>query len=104
MAVEWRVVNMDRSSSLDSKDDVIQTLHWSCADKDGEHRGRTYGAVRLDTSDLSNFIAFADVTADKAVEWLKAALGEEKVKLNEDIVASQIKSSKTPETKTGVPW
>jgi|TARA_R100001082_G_scaffold18436_1_gene9123 hypothetical protein len=104
MAATWTVVDMDRDVSVDSKEDVVRTLHWTCTDNDGDHAGSAYGSVVLDTSDLSSFIAFADVTADKAVEWLKAALGEEKVKLNEDIVASQIKSSKTPETKTGVPW
>jgi hypothetical protein len=104
MAAEWSIANLDRQVSVDGKTDVVTTVHWSCTDKDGEHTGRTYGAVRLDTSDLSSFIAFADVTADKAVEWLKAALGEEEIKSNEDIVASQIKNSKTPKTKTGVPW
>ena len=104
MAATWTVTNMKRDVSLNSKKDVIRTLYWTCADNDEEHVGSTYGSAVLNTSDLSSFTAFADVTADKAVEWLKAALGEEEVKLNEEAVASQIKSSKTPETKTGVPW
>lgn len=104
MAATWAVINMERIVSLDSKDDVISVLHWECTDNDEEHMGRSYGSVFLNTSDLSNFTAFSDITEDKAIEWAKAALGEEEVKANEDIVASQITRSKTPKNKTGVSW
>ena len=95
---------MKRDVSLNSKKDVIRTLYWTCTDNDEEHAGGTDGSVVLDTSDLSSFTAFADVTPDKAVEWAKASLGEEEVKRNEESVALQLKSSKTPKIKTGVPW
>ncbi len=104
MAATWAVTDMKRVVSLNSKEDVISSLHWICMDNDGDHAGSAYGSVGLDTSDLSSFIAFADVTADKAVEWLKAALGEEEVKNTEESVAFQIEYSKKPKSKTGVPW
>ena len=104
MAATWTVKNMERAVSFESKDDVVTTLHFECTDVDGEHMGRSYGSVSLDTSDLSNFTAFADITEDKAVEWAKAALGEETVKNTEDSVADQIVKSKTPENLSGVSW
>ena len=104
MAATWTVTNMKRDVSLNSKKDVIRTLYWTCADNDEEHVGSTYGSAVLDISDLSSFTAFADVTADKAVEWAKAAIGEEEIKSVEESVALQIEYSKTPKNKTGVPW
>ena len=104
MATTWTVRNMERAVSFESKDDVVTTLHWECTDVDGEHLGRSYGSVSLDTSDLSSFTTFADIKEDKAVEWAKAALGEDAVKAVEDSVADQILKSKTPETATGLSW
>ena len=104
MAATWTVTDIKRVVSLNSKEDVISSLHCTCTDNDGDHAGSAYGSVGLDTSDLSSFIEFADVTADKAVEWLKDALGEEEVKSTEESVASQIEYSKNPKSKTGVPW
>ena len=109
MAATWAINNMDRRVSYNSKTDVITVLHWRCEDEEkiddsNSHIGSTYGAVGLDITSLDGFTAFADVTEDKAVEWAKAALGEEAVKANEDSVARQITESKTPTTKTGKPF
>jgi len=108
MAATWTVKNMDRLASYESKTDVITVLHWRCEDEEivegVSHLGSAYGSVGLDITNLSDFTAFADVTSDKAVEWVKAALGEEEVKANEDMVAKQIARSKTPKNKTGVSW
>lgn len=108
MAATWKVNDMERLASYDSKTDVITILHWKCEDEEkvdsSSHTGVTYGTVGLDITNLSGFTAFADVTSDKAVEWVKAALGEEEVKANEDMVAKQIARSKTPKNKTGVSW
>jgi len=104
MAVTWTVRDMERVASLESKNDVVTTLHWECTDKDGEHLGRSYGSVSLDTSDLSSFTAFADITEEKAVEWAKAAIGSDDVAAYEKSVADQITESKTPTTTMGKPF
>ena len=109
MAAKWKVNDMERLASYDSKTDVITILHWKCEDEEKvddstSHIGVTYGTVGLDITSLDGFTAFADITEDKAVEWAKAALGEEEVKVNEDMVAEQIARSKIPKNKTGVSW
>ena len=38
-----------------------------------------YGTQSLDTSDLSDFTAFADLTASDVQGWVEAAMGEEAV-------------------------
>ena len=112
MAATWSIVNLVRAVSLDSKSDVVTMIHWRADDSEdvgsGEdavtHRGGSYGSVSLDTSDLSSFTAYADITETNAIAWVKAALGEDQVAAYEKAIADQITESKTPTTGTGVPW
>ena len=108
MAATWRIAACDRTVSLGGKADVITTVHWNVKDKeiigDNTHHGRQQGSVAIDTSDLSSFTAYADVTEDNAIAWAKEALGSDEVTLLEADVASQIALSKAPVTATGVPW
>ena len=112
MAATWSIVSLNRQVSLDGKSDVVTTVHWEITDSEDvgsgddavTHRGRSYGAVGLDTSDLSSFTAYADITEANAIAWAKAALGADEVALREKSVADQITKSKTPTTKTGKPF
>lgn len=108
MAVTWKVVACDYAKSLNSKTDVITNVHWEAIDSEtvsGKvHNGRRYGAVALDTSDLSSFVEWADVTEANAIGWAKAALGSDEVTAIETSVAAQITESKTPTSGTGTPW
>jgi len=108
MAVAWKVLTCDYTVSLDSKTNVITCVHWEATDSETVssvvHSGRIYGSVVIDTSDLSSFIAYDNVTEANALAWAKAALGADEVTKIETSVASQITKSKTPVTGTGVPW
>ena len=112
MAATWSIVNLDRAVSLDSKKDVVTTVHWEVTDSEDvgsgddavTHTARRYGSVSLDTSDLSSFTAYADITEVNAIAWVKAALGADQVAVYEKAVADQITESKTQTTGTGVPW
>tara|TARA_Y100001963_G_C6577288_1_gene351680 strand:- start:141 stop:476 length:336 start_codon:yes stop_codon:yes gene_type:complete len=109
---QWNISNLDRQVSMDDKADVVVAVHWQVVDSEtvgsGDdavtHTGRAYGVIGLDTSDLSSFTAYADVTEDNAIAWAKAAMGNDLVAQHEKSVADQIQESKTPTTGTGVPW
>jgi len=112
MAVVWNVVALDRSPTEGSLADVIKTVHWTAQDSEtvgsGDsavtHTGSSYGSVALGAADASDFTAYASVTKDNAVAWAKAALGSDEVTSIETGIAAQITESKTPTSKTGVPW
>ena len=112
MAVTWSIASLDRQVSLDGKSDVVTSVHWEVTDSEDvgsgdnavTHRGRSFGSVSLDTSDLSSFTAYNEITEANAIAWAKAALGADEVALYEKAVADQITESKTPKTGTGVPW
>ena len=112
MAAQWSVSNLDRQVSLDGKADVVTAVHCEVTDIDtvgsGDdeitYSGRVYGTIALDTSDLSSFTPYEDITEENAIAWAKAALGSDGVSKKEKAVADQITESKTPTTGTGVPW
>ena len=79
MAVTWKVVNLDYTKSLSGKTNVVTNVHWKAEDVKTSG-GKVYpamekGSVSLDTSDLSSYTAYDDVTEENAVGWAKDALG-----------------------------
>ena len=112
MAVVWNVVALDRAPTEGSLADVIKTVHWTAADSEtvgsGDsavtHTGSSYGSVGIGAADAGDFTAYASVSKDNAVAWAKAAIGSDEVTAIETGIAAQITESKTPTSKTGVPW
>jgi hypothetical protein len=105
MAATWSINQLDYAVSLDSKTNVVTNIHWDCTDKDADdNHGRTYGSTGIPTDDLSDFTAYDDITEANAIAWLKAALGDDGVSVQEDSVAAQIAVLKTPVSGSGKPW
>ena len=112
MAVTWDVVSLDATKTVGSLSDVVTTVHWTASDSETVgsgysavvHSGSRYGSVGLAEADSSSFTAYASITKDNAIAWVKAALGSDEVRRIETSIAAQITESKTPTTTTGVPW
>jgi len=83
----WDVSTVDTYPTKDSKSDVVYNVHWRLTatddtnkDSDGNNWAATsYGSQGVDTSDLSSFIAFADLKASDVQGWVEAALGADEV-------------------------
>ena len=107
MAATWTITTMDRDITQGDKSDVVTTLHYDVTDSesvgDDTFIGRVYGTVAL-AEPGDSFTPYADITAETAVAWAKAALGDDAVASAEASVAAQIAEAKTPITGTGVPW
>lgn len=112
MAATWSIASLDRQVSLDGKADVVTGVHWQVSDSETSgsgddeviYRGSCYGSVRLDTSNLSDFTPYDDLTEADCLAWAKTTMGDELVAKWEKSVADQIQESKTPTKGTGVPW
>ena len=98
--MEWNVNTVDVHPHEEGHDDVIYNVHWSVAKEDGEYVASSYGTQTLDTSDLSDFTAFADVTADIVKGWVIDAMGEEEVSNLEASLDQQIEEQKNPTSIT----
>ena len=47
MAITWNVVSLDATKAVGSLADVVNTIHWTASDVDGEHNGYAYGSVGI---------------------------------------------------------
>ena len=83
----WNVSTVDTYPTLDGNTDVVYSVHWRLnaeddanQDADGNNwTASSYGTQPLDTSDLSDFTSFADLTSSDVQGWVEAAMGEEAV-------------------------
>ena len=104
----WDVSTVDTYPTKDSKSDVVHNVHWRLtatddANNDAEGNPQTasvYGSQALDTSDLSSFTAFADLTASDVQGWVEAALGADKVSEMKASLDANIAEKITPTSVT----
>ena len=104
ISYEWDVKTVDTYPTKDSKSDVVYNVHWRLTatddtnnDADGNPQTATvYGSQALDTSDLSSFTAFADLTASDVQGWVEAAMTADTVNDMKDSLDSTIEELVTP--------
>ena len=104
ISYEWDVKTVDTYPTKDSKSDVVHNVHWRLiatddTNNDAEGNSLTatvYGSQGLDTSDLSSFIAFADLTASDVQGWVETALGADEVTEMKAGLDAQIAEKVTP--------
>ena len=88
-------------------DKIVTQAHGRCFDSkeaNGElHTADNYGSVELDgiTADASGFIAYADLSESKCLEWVHAKLDKDEIETN---IAEAIAASENPPIKSGKPW
>ena len=112
MAATWTIESLERTFELNEESNVVTKIHWNCEDSvtiqvDGEDRiipGRVSGTQPLDTSDLSGFVAYEDVTEEVALGWLMDSEDEGFQDVVEANIAAQIEEQSNPTSGSGIPW
>jgi hypothetical protein len=82
----WDVNTCDVFPTKSGKSNVVHNVHWRLKatddannDSDGNPiTAEIYGSQGLDTSDLSSFTNWSDLTASQVQGWVEAALDAEK--------------------------
>ena len=100
----WDVKTVDTYPTKDSKSDVVYNVHWRLTatdDTNNDEEGNSltatvYGSQALDTSDLSSFTEFADLTVSDVQGWVEAALTADTVNDMKDSLDSTIEELVTP--------
>ena len=107
ISYEWNVNTVDVYPSDEGHSNVIYNVHWrfNATDTEVDAEGNpyvasVYGTKSLDTSDLSNFTNFDNVTSSQVQGWVEAAMGEEAVQGLKDGVDAQIAALITPSSVT----
>jgi|TARA_R110002110_G_scaffold19482_1_gene80465 hypothetical protein len=99
----WNCRTVDCYPEQDSETDVVYNVHWVVTgvsdqvDPEGNpYSAANIGTQTLDTSEITNFIPFEDLTNDEVVAWTKSAMGVDKVNNIEASIQTQINSLITP--------
>ena len=101
MTYTWNNKTVDTYPTLEGNTDVIFNVHWRLTGQDEDGNvGSAYGTQSLETSDLSNFTAFADITEEDINGWVETALGEEKVTGLKASIDAQISEQINPTVVT----
>jgi len=104
----WDVSTVDTYPTLESNADVVYNVHWRLnaeddanQDADGNNwTASVYGTQAVDTSDLSDFTAFADLTSSDVQGWVEAAMGSDAVTDLKSGLDAQIAAKITPTSVT----
>ena len=107
----WDVKTVD-VKEIDGNADTVFNIHWRLNAEDDANTvediqgndvpatATVYGTQTLDTSDLSDFTAFADLTASDLQGWVEAAMGADEVQSKKDGLDSAIAELITPTVQT----
>ena len=104
----WDVSTVDTYPTLESNADVVYNVHWRLTaeddanqDADGNNWTATsYGTQSVDTSDLSSFTAFADLTSSDVQAWVETAMGADAVTALKSGLDAQIEAKINPTSVT----
>ena len=105
--INWNCKTVDVYPTEGDYTDVVYNVHWIVTgtsdqlDPEGNpYTGRVIGTEMLDTSTITDFIPFADLTNEIAVQWTKDAMGAERVAEIEANIEAQINQEINPTSIT----
>ena len=107
ISYEWDVNTVDVYPTDGDYTDVIYNVHWRLnatdtqVDAEGNpYTASSYGTQVLDTSDLSNFTDFDNVTSSQVQGWVEGAMGAEEVQSLKDGLDANIAGQINPTSVT----
>ena len=104
---DWNCKTVDAYPQDGEYTDLVYNVHWivtGISDElkpdDTAYSATNIGTQTLDTSDVTEFIPFEDLTNEIVVGWTQGAMGEEQVASIEASIASQIENLINPTSVT----
>ena len=101
---EWDVSNCEVYPNKDGLSDVVHKVNYTLKgidnsnqdDNDNNYFATVIGRVYLDTSDLSNFIPWSDLTPEIVQGWVENNMGSENVLELKNQVEAKINDKISP--------
>ncbi len=91
---DWNCKTVDAYIEQGGNDDVVYNVHWRVTGtkEDGgeQYTYTVIGTQALDTSEITDFIPFDEVTNAQVVTWTQDAMGAEEVAAIEANISSSI--------------
>lgn len=94
----WNIAQLEREVS----DGFVFTAHYTIDAKDDVYTAGAYGSIGFERPD--NLIPYSELTLDEVVQWVKEALGPEKVADIEAALQKQLDEQRSPSVAAGLPW
>ena len=99
----WNCKTVDVYPLYETHTDVVYKVHWNVTgtsdtlDPEGNYYSSSnIGTQIFNTSSITNFTPFTNLTHTDIVNWTKSTMGTERVTSIEDSIESQINSLITP--------
>ena len=93
----WEFSQLDCYLSKNAKTNVVYTVHWRLQGVEGAYSEEIYGSASIDTSDLSNFIEFDNLTESDVEGWIS------NVSFLKTQISNLIENKKNPTTESKLP-
>jgi hypothetical protein len=97
-SVTWNIANLERETA----DGFVYTAHYTVDANDGTYSTGAYGSIGFKRPE--DLIPYKDLTKDQVIEWVKEALGSDKVLEIGQALLNQINEQRNPTHATGLPW
>ena len=94
----WAITNLDRETT----DGFVFNAHYTVSAADDTYSAGAYGSIGFERPDT--LVAFADLTSEVVVGWVKDALTAEKVTEIETALQAQLDEQRAPTKANGLPW
>lgn len=99
-AYSWTFPQFDVAPSEDGLSQVVKVIHWRLDAIDGGVTAGAYGTVALGEPDPDNFVPYADITEQWAIDQTSALIDLPQVQA---ALAGEIAKKKNPPTVPEVP-
>jgi len=85
MELEW-IINKGEVLNKLGETQVISSVEWQLTARDGEKYAVRTGIQQLDTTDLTGFTSFDEVTQTQLSTWVQNAMGQKYTDLRLDLI------------------
>jgi hypothetical protein len=99
----WKVTGLMVQNEGDLEKVAVMS-YFSIDGTDEKHTGQVSYAVKLLSPDAENFTPYANITEEQVLQWIKDALGEDRVSAMEQEVAEYIATTPSVPQYAPLPW
>jgi hypothetical protein len=95
---EWHIANLERETA----DGFVYTAHYTIDAKDDVYSAGAYGSIGFERPE--ELVPFSELTEEQVIDWVKEALGSDKVLEIGQALLNQLEEQRNPTKAAGLPW
>jgi hypothetical protein len=107
MKFTWAVKQLNVIPAKGQHSDVVHSVAWEVTGSNEKESASTSGALSVNTDNVQNFVAYDNLTEEKVLSWVFAALGQDgkqKAEFQVQAVIEAKRSTVTIVPKASLPW